>query len=66
VTDEELEALPLLDCPSCDSRNTSVRRVSNDWWIVGCLDCWNKRMCTREFVVGQVEWWNSYARRCGK
>ncbi len=54
MTDEELEALPLLDCPSCDSHNTSVRRASNDWWLVGCLDCWNKKQCTREYVVEQV------------
>ena len=66
MTDEELEALPLLDCPSCDSHNTSVRRASNDWWLVGCLDCWNKKQCTREYVAEQVERWNSYARRCGK
>jgi hypothetical protein len=66
LTDEELEAIPLLDCPSCDSHNTSVRRGSQEWWLVGCMDCWNKRQCTREYVLETVEFWNRYARRCGK
>jgi transcription elongation factor Elf1 len=66
VTDEELEAIPLLDCPSCDSHNTSVRRASNEWWYVGCMDCRNKRECQREYVLETVEFWNSYARKCGK
>lgn len=66
VTDEELEAIPLLDCPSCDSRNTSVRRASQEWWLVGCLDCWNKRQCQRQFVEEVARKFNEYARRCGK
>ena len=66
MTDEELEAIPLLDCPSCDSHNTSVRRGGQEWWLVGCMDCFNKRQCTREYVLETVEFWNNYARRCGK
>lgn len=66
MTDEELEAIELLDCPSCDSHNTSVRHVSQEWWYVGCMDCFNKRQCQREYVIEEAERFNNYARRCGK
>ena len=66
MTDEELENIKLLPCPSCDSTMTSVRRVSDEWWYVGCVDCFNKTQCQREFVEGLAERWNKYARKCGK
>lgn len=66
MTDEELEAIPLLDCPSCDSHNTSVRKATKEWWFVGCLDCSNKRQCTREYVEEVARKFNEYARKCGK
>lgn len=66
MTDEELEAIELLPCPSCDSIMTSVRRASNEWWLVGCMDCFNKTQCQRQFVEEAAERWNRYARRCGK
>ena len=63
LTDAELEAIKLLDCPSCDSHNTSVRRASNEWWLVGCLDCFNKRQCQREYVIEEAEkvMWKAHA-----
>lgn len=59
MTDEELESIPLLDCPSCDSHNTSVRRASQEWWLIGCLDCFNEyaketnteRICDRIVMI---------------
>lgn len=66
MTDEELEKIKLLPCPSCDSTMTSVRRASNEWWLVGCMDCFNKRQCTREYVEEAARQFNDYARRCGK
>ncbi len=66
MTDEELEAIPLLDCPSCDSHNTSVRKATKEWWFVGCLDCFNKRQCAREYVEEVARKFNEYARKCGK
>ena len=66
MTDEELESIPLLDCPSCDSHNTDVRRASNGWYYVGCMDCFNKRMCEEAYIGECVEQFNTYARKCGK
>lgn len=66
MTDEELEAIKLEQCPSCDSHNTSVRRVSQEWWLVGCMDCFNKKQCTREYVEETARKFNDYARKCGK
>lgn len=63
ASDEELEAIKLEHCPSCGSRMTSVRHVSQRWWYVGCVDCFNKIMCEREFVERAAEKFNDYARR---
>lgn len=59
--DEELEAIKLSPCRMCEGK-ASVRRVSNDWWYVGC-ECPTKYTCTREFVPECVEKWQ---RRNGK
>jgi len=66
MTDEELEKIPLLPCPSCDSTKTSVRKANQRWWLVGCADCFNKIMCERSFVEQAATKFNEYARRCGK
>lgn len=66
MTDEELEKIPLLPCPSCNSTFTGVRRASERWWLVGCYDCFNKIQCEREFVEEVAEKFNDYARKCGK
>lgn len=66
LTDDELEAIKLERCPSCGSKMTSVRRGSNEWWYVGCVDCWNKKQCQRQFVEEAARQFNEYARRCGK
>lgn len=66
MTDEELARYELLDCPSCDSHNTSVRVARDKWYFVGCMDCFNKTQCTEEYIPYLVERWNNYARRCGK
>ena len=63
LTDEELEAIPLLDCPSCDSHNTSVRKASNKWWYIGCMDCDNKRMCDKKYLPETIDAWTKYALR---
>ena len=66
MSDEELEAIKLPPCPSCDSTLTGVRRASQRWWIVGCYDCFNKIQCEREFVEKAAAKFIDYARRCGK
>jgi hypothetical protein len=66
VTDEELRKYRLLDCPSCDSHNTNVRSAGGKWYYVGCIDCFNKTLCTEEYIEYLVEKFNTYARRCGK
>lgn len=55
MTDAELEAIKLPHCRNCGGA-ASVRRVSNEWWYVGC-ECQLKRQCTREFVLESVEQW---------
>jgi ssDNA-binding Zn-finger/Zn-ribbon topoisomerase 1 len=66
MTDEELESIKLEKCPSCGSRMTSVRKATSRWWFVGCIDCFNKIQCEREFVVRAAEKFNEYARRINK
>jgi hypothetical protein len=66
MTDEELENIKLLPCPSCDSTMTSVRRVSDEWWYVGCVDCFNKIQCERQYVEQAAAKFNDYARRVNK
>jgi ssDNA-binding Zn-finger/Zn-ribbon topoisomerase 1 len=63
VTDEELEAIKLEQCPSCNSKMTSVRRATRRWWLVGCVDCFNKIMCEKQFVERAAAKFNEYARR---
>lgn len=64
MSDEELEAIKLEQCPSCNSTLTGVRRASMRWWLVGCYDCFNKIQCEREFVERAAEKFNEYARKC--
>jgi ssDNA-binding Zn-finger/Zn-ribbon topoisomerase 1 len=66
MTDEELEKIPLLPCPSCDSTMTSVRRATQRWWLVGCIDCFNKIQCERQYVEQAAAKFNDYARRVNK
>jgi hypothetical protein len=66
MTDEELENIKLEKCPSCDSRMTSVRKVTSRWWLVGCIDCFNKIQCERQYVESAAEKFNAYARRVNK
>jgi hypothetical protein len=55
LTDEELEAIQLPPCRMCEGK-ASVRRVSQEWWYVGC-ECQLKSQCTREYVLECVEKW---------
>ena len=55
MTDEELEAIELPPCRTCEGK-ASVRRASQEWWYVGC-ECQLKRQCTRDFVLECVEQW---------
>jgi ssDNA-binding Zn-finger/Zn-ribbon topoisomerase 1 len=66
MTDEELEKIPLLPCPSCDSTMTSVRRATQRWWLVGCVDCFKKIQCERQYVEQAAAKFNDYARRVNK
>lgn len=66
LSEEELAEYKLLDCPSCDSPNTNVRAAGNGEYYVGCMDCFNKTLCSKEYIPYLVEQWNCYARRCGK
>jgi hypothetical protein len=66
MTDEELEKIPLPPCPSCDSTMTSVRRATQRWWLVGCIDCFNKIQCERQYVEQAAAKFNEYARRVNK
>ena len=66
LTDEELEKYELLQCPSCKSKRTNVRRAKHDEYIVGCQDCFCKRICDGANLDYTVERWNEYARRCLK
>ena len=52
MTDEELEKIKLPRCWQCQSTLTSVRRVKQDTYYVGCIDCDNKRL---ESVLGELE-----------
>ena len=66
LSDEELAKYRLLDCPSCDSHNTNVRVAGHGWYYVGCMDCFNKKMCEEAYIDECVEQFNTYARKCGK
>ena len=63
ASDEDLENIKLEDCPSCGSRMTSVRRATQRWWLVGCVDCFNKIQCEKQFVERAAAKFNDYARR---
>ena len=66
MTDEELEKIKKISlpkCPSCGSKNTSVRVAKYNEFLVGCLDCENKRLCDKNCLVDTIESWTNYARK---
>ena len=63
MTDEELASLKIAPCRACDSTATSVRPQGNNWYYVGCTECFNKTLCDKANVEYAIELWE---RRNGK
>lgn len=59
--DEELAAIKLSECPSCGSHNVSVRRVRQDEYYIGCMDCENKRLSDGVMLLEVIDAWERYA-----
>ena len=63
MTDEELEAIKLPPCYNDTSHITSVRSAGNGWFYVGCVDCFNKRMCDEARLQDTIDSWVRYSER---
>jgi ssDNA-binding Zn-finger/Zn-ribbon topoisomerase 1 len=66
VTDEELENYNekiIKKCPSCGSKNVSIRRARLGEFIYGCQDCFQHNICDKTTLDYAIEFWNRMAMR---
>jgi transcription elongation factor Elf1 len=66
MTDEEIENYNKnidIRCPSCGSKNVSIRRAKYNEYIYGCQDCDNKRICDEKYLQYTIDYWDEYAKK---